>query len=316
VRVLVTGASGFVGRALVFALTDAGHDARAAMRQPKAAGFPTGTEAALLGDMASPVDWGPLLAGVDAVVHLAGVAHAGTDIADARYDRINHQGTAELAAAAKQAGIKRFIFVSSVRAQSGPVADHVLTEADEPQPTDAYGRSKLAAEIAVRASGIAFTILRPVLVYGPGVKGNLAALARLASSPLPLPFGAFQNRRSLLSLDQLIAAIQVVLRDPASNGETYLVADAEPLSLADMIASLRQGLGRSPGLISVPPSLIRTVCVALGLRDVWSRLNGELIVDPKKLTGIGWKPAANTRTALTSILGAGAHAASIEADAL
>jgi len=315
-RVLVTGASGFVGRALVFALADAGHDARAAMRQPKAAGFPIGTETALLADLASPVDWAPLLAGVDAVVHLAGIAHAGSDIADARYDRVNHQATAELAAAAKQASIKRFILISSVRAQSGPVADHVLTEADEPRPTDAYGRSKLAAEIAVRESGISFTILRPVLVYGPGVKGNLAALARLASSPLPLPFGAFQNRRSLLSLDHLIAAIQFVLRDPASNGETYLVADAEPLSLADMIASLRQGLGRSPGLISVPPSLIRTVCVLLGLREVWSRLSGELLVDPRKLASIGWKPAANTRTALTSILGAGAHSASIESDAL
>src|SRR5262249_1678902 len=153
--------------------------------------FPAAIEVAHHGDLATPVDWTPPLTDVDAVVHLAGIAHTGQNIADARYDLINHLATAELAAAAKQTGVKRLIFMSSIRAQSGPTAAGRLTEVDEPKPTDAYGRSKLAAEAAVRASGVPFTILRPVLVYGSGAAGNLRALARVAPLPVPLPFGAF-----------------------------------------------------------------------------------------------------------------------------
>ena len=128
-------------------------------------------------------------AGIDAVVHLAGIAHAGPGVAEERYDRVNHRATAALAVAAHDAGVSRFVFVSSIRAQTGPAAERVVSERDTPRPTDAYGRSKLAAERAVAASGVPFTILRPVLVYGPGVKGNLRALMRLAALPIPLPFG-------------------------------------------------------------------------------------------------------------------------------
>src|SRR5262249_39802557 len=143
-KVLVTGASGFVGRALVTTL--APHEVRAAVRRGGSSGFPAAIEAARHADLATPLDWGPLLTDVDAAVHLAGIAHTGQNVADARYDRINHLATAELAAAAKRSGVKRLIFLSSVRAQSGPTTAHQLTELDEPRPTDAYSRSKLAAE--------------------------------------------------------------------------------------------------------------------------------------------------------------------------
>jgi len=297
-RILVTGASGFVGRALVNALADRKHNVRAAVRDQARAGFPADVAVTSHGDLASPVDWRPLLSDIDAVVHLAGIAHVGPDIPDARYDRINHRATAELAAAAGPAGIKHLVFMSSVRAQSGPTADHVLTESDEPHPSDAYGRSKLAAESAIRTSGVPFTILRPVLIYGPDVKGNLAALARLASSRLPLPFGSFHNRRSLLGRDNLIAAVEFLLGHAANRGETYLVADAKPVSLADIIAALRRGLGRPPGLFDVPPSLLHLALRITGRATLWSRLNGDLAVDPNKLIQAGWRPASDTPLAL------------------
>jgi UDP-glucose 4-epimerase len=300
-RVLVTGASGFVGRALVVALASSSHTVRAAVGRTEGFDFPAGVEVTPRVDLASAIDWMPLLAGTDAVVHLAGIAHVGSDVADALYDRVNHRATAELAAAAQRAAVKRFVLVSSVRAQCGPTADHVLTEADEPRPTDAYGRSKLAAELAVRAAGVPFTILRPVLVYGPGVKGNFAALARLASLPLPLPFGSFQNRRSLLSRDNLIAAIQFVLSHPTSCGEMYLAADAEPVTLANIIASLRRCCGRSPGLLNVPPSLVGLALRIAGGQSLWERLSGDLVVDPDKLIQSGWRPASGTLPSLVEL---------------
>ncbi len=192
-RILVTGASGFVGRALVAELGDAGHSVRAAMRQP-ADIFPRSVEVIAVSDLTRPVEWRPLLRDIDTVVHLAGIAHAGPEIAEQAYDRVNRLATAELAGAARTMGIKHLVFMSSIRAQSGPASDSVLRETDAPRPTDFYGRSKLAAEDAVRAAGVPFTILRPVLIYGPGVKGNFARLMALsaktmaaAARPLPQP---------------------------------------------------------------------------------------------------------------------------------
>ena len=166
-RILVTGASGFIGRALVAELANAGHSVRAAMRQP-ADVFPQSVEVIAVSDLTRPVEWRALLSGVKTVVHLAGIAHAGPETAEQAYDRVNRLATAELASAAKALGIGHLIFMSSIRAQSGPASTRTLRETDAPRPTDAYGRSKLAAEDAVRAADVPFTILRPVLIYGPG----------------------------------------------------------------------------------------------------------------------------------------------------
>ena len=190
-RVLVTGASGFVGRALVPALAAAGTAVRAATRDPAAVTFPADVEVAAVGDYRQPVDWAPVLADVDAVVHLAGIAHIGPRIDEAVYDRVIHSATAELVAACGKANVQRLVFMSSVRAQSAASADHVLTEDDAPHPSEAYGRAKLKAEAAVRAGDVAWTILRPAMVYGPAAKGNLASLQRLADTPWPLPLASF-----------------------------------------------------------------------------------------------------------------------------
>jgi UDP-glucose 4-epimerase len=299
-RILVTGASGFVGRALVEGLAGAGHSVRAAMRQP-ADVFPRSVEVVAVSDLTRPVEWRALLNRMETVVHLAGIAHAGPGIAEEAYDRVNRLATAELATAAKAVGIHHLIFASSIRAQSGPSAAAPLRETDTPQPTSAYGRSKLAAEQAVRAAGVPHTILRPVLIYGPGVKGNLARLMQVARTPWPLPFGLCHNRRSVLARQNLIEAIHFVLQTQAAKDQTYIVADPVPLSLAEIVAALRSGLGRGPGLLPVPPALIGLVAKTMGRDEEWQRLGGGLIADPSKLIAAGWTPSVETKAGLAAM---------------
>jgi UDP-glucose 4-epimerase len=295
----VTGASGFVGRALVEDLAAQGHRVRAAMRQP-ADIFSRTVEVVAVSDLARPLEWRPLLSDINAVVHLAGIAHITSGIAEDLYDRVNRAATAALAAAAARDRIERLVFVSSIRAQAGPACDHPLTETDAPHPVDAYGRSKLAAEEAIRGASLPFTILRPALIYGPGVKGNLADLVQLARSPWPLPFGALRNRRSLLARSNLVAAIHLALVAPAMLNETYVVADLEPLTMAGIVAALREGLGCGPRLIPVPPSLLALALEATGRAHLWDRIGGNCIVDPAKLLAAGWRPLTDTRAGLAA----------------
>ncbi|KAB2885772.1 MAG: NAD-dependent epimerase/dehydratase family protein [Pseudorhodoplanes sp.] len=299
-RVLVTGANGFVGRPLVHDLARAGFQVRAAARNMSRSQQDAGIEAVALPDLSGTVDWRPLVAGMDAVVHLAGIAHAGGGIPEARYDNVNRAATRSLAEETARQKTGRLIFVSSIRAQSGPASERVLREGDEPQPTNAYGRSKLAAEQAVEASGAAFTILRPVVMYGPGVKGNFASLLRLAASSWPLPLGALRRRRSLLAVDNMISAIEFVLRNPQTAGETYIVADRSPLSMREIVTIMRAAMGRPARLVPVPKALFSLGLTAIGRRDLWERLGGQLVADPRKLLGAGWEPAVETRAALAS----------------
>ena len=299
-RILVTGASGFIGRALVTELASSGHSVRAAMRQP-ADVFPRSVEVVAVSDLTRPVEWRALLRGVETVVHLAGIAHAGPEIAEDAYDRVNRLATAELASAAKAIGIRHLVFISSIRAQSGPTSTGPLRETDAPRPTDAYGRSKLAAEDAVRGAGAPFTILRPVLIYGPGARGNFARLIELTRTPWPLPFGRCRNRRSLLARQNMVGAIHFALDQPVAQGETYVVADPEPLTLAEIVAALRAGEGRRPGLLPVPPMLMALAARAMGRVEEWQRLGGSQVADPGKLLNAGWKPAIDTRTGLMAL---------------
>ena len=305
-RVLVTGASGFIGSAVVAALARDGHMVRAAVRRPHLS-FPDGVEVVRHPDLAEAFDWQPLLQGVDQVVHLAGIAHTGRGVDRAPYDRVNRQATAQLATAAAQAGVKHLVFVSSIRAQCGPAADHALTERDDPAPADAYGASKLAAEEAVRSSGVPFTILRPALLYGPGVKGNFALLARAAATRLPLPVKDFSNRRSLLGIDNFISALAFVLATPATVGETYVVADPGiPPRLSDVFATLRQARGRRALIMPMSPDYIELPLRLFRRADVWHRIGGNLRVDAGKLIAAGWRPAHDTRAGLAAMVQAAA----------
>ncbi|MDT3687801.1 MAG: NAD-dependent epimerase/dehydratase family protein [Pseudorhodoplanes sp.] len=300
-RLLITGASGFVGQALTRALAGSDFLVRAAARYPAAIPSLAYIEPAYLPDLASGPDWTPLLQDIDAVIHLAGIAHAGAGIADDVYDRVNRAVTETLAQACATRNI-RMIFISSIRAQTGPAADHILTEHDTPRPTDAYGRSKLAAEDAVRRSGASFVILRPVVMYGLGVKGNIATVLRLAKTSLPLPFADFHEKRSLLAVNNLVAAIRHALAEPSMQGETFIVADNEPVSLAEIIAMMRAAQNRKPHLFSLPPDFFAACLRLIGRGDIWERIGGSLVADAAKLRATGWRPAVNTLDGLAAMV--------------
>ena len=254
-----------------------------------------------LPDLARPVDWSPLLEGVSHVVHLAGIAHSPGNIPDAIYLRVNAEAAGELAEQAR-GKVERLVLVSSVRAQVGLTANHVITEADPPVPTDVYGRSKLEGERLVAASGVPFTVLRPTVLYGPGVKGNIASLATLAKTAMPLPFGGLENRRSLLALDNFASAVSLVLGAKQAENETYLVADAAPISIADLAAAMREGLGRAPHLLRIPQGAVKRILKTAGREAEWERLSGSFEISPAKLMGIGWRPAIATREGIIEMM--------------
>ena len=292
--VLVTGASGFIGRDLVGRLAAAGWSVRAATRDPSSVVRSDRIEPVAVGDLAAATDWRRLVEGVSHIVHLAGIAHATAAIPEATYMAVNAQATRDLAVAARQAGAARIVFVSSVKAQCGPAAADVLTETMSPQPDDAYGRSKLAGERmlaeALGGSRTDWCVLRPVVLYGPGVKANMRALARLARLPLPLPLGALAARRSLLGLGNFFAAVEHTLSSPATARGTYLLADPGPLTVPGIVAAMRQGLGRPPGLFGVPLGPARLVAMALGKGAAWDRISGDLVVSTAALQATGWRP--------------------------
>ena len=300
-RILVTGASGFIGRLLVAALLRAGYAVRTATRRQVP--FPDSVEAVIIPDLKNPVDWNPILRGVDIIVHLAGLAHVKIpDTASSEFDQVNRIGTQRLAQAAKEAAIERFVYISSVRAQVGTSAAHPLREQDKPCPTDQYGRSKLAAELAIRAAGVPFTIFRPVVVYGPHPKGNIRTLVRLARSPFPFPVASFSGRRALLGIDNLISAIVFALNNPITVGETYMLADSAPMIVSEIVAILRKMQGRSLRAINVSQVIIRLSLMICGRGDLWSRFSEDLIVDTSKLELVGWRPVIDTYEGLRRML--------------
>ena len=297
--VALTGATGFIGQCLLRELPKRGYRLRVLLRRPSV--LPMDAASAVVGDLARPQNMAAALADVDAVIHSAGLAHAMSGLPEDDYRMLNTEATIGLARAAQRAGTKRFVFLSSIRAQSGPTADHVLTEDLAPAPTDAYGRSKLAAERGLAELDLDWVALRLVLVYGAGVKGNMAELVRFARTPYPLPLGALHARRSFLALDNLVAAVDAVLTAPQPLRRPLIVADPHAVTIPQMIAALRRGLGRRPGLVPIPPSLIEVVLRAAGRTEIYERLAGSLIADPSALTRLGWTPAISTPDALAAL---------------
>jgi nucleoside-diphosphate-sugar epimerase len=287
-KVLVTGSDGFVGRHLVPYLAAQGYKVIAASRAALTFENPN-IVAVRLPDLSAPYDWQPMLQQCNTVVHLAGIAHQFAN--DDLYDRVNHRATAALAEAAFRCGTKHLVFVSSIAAQSGATSDHELTEDEPPRPKNSYGKSKLAAEKAIRTSGVPFTILRPVVIYGEGEKGNFATFFRISRLPIPLPFGMLTARRSVLWIQNLNSAIGTALSNSRAHGETFIVSDPRPMTVADLVTRHRSSLGRSSLLLPIPERWLELSLKAIGQRALWERFGCPQIVDPSKLLEIGWNPS-------------------------
>lgn len=300
-RVLVTGASGFIGPHVVAGLRARGYSVRVAQRRESP--VDEGIERVVIGDLSRPVDWRPAVTGVRHVVHLAGLAHAGPGLDESLYRRINTEATLALAEAAQGAGAGRFVYVSSIKALTGAF-DGNFSESDPPAPDDAYGRSKLAAEEGLAALGLDWISLRPVLVYGPGVKANMASLLKLARLPIPLPLGGLDAPRSLLAIENLVDAILFALTSACPARRSYTVADPEPVSVAEMIAAMRSGVGRKPGLLPVPAALLKQAARLAGKEQAFAKLCGGLVARPEGLIRAGWRPPAATLPALAQLAAA------------
>ena len=301
----LTGATGFIGQYLLRELPQRGYRMRVLLRRPTPVALPA--TSAVIGDLAQPRNMAAALEGVDAVIHSAGLAHRMSGRPEDDYRVLNSEATIALARAAQRAGVKRFVFLSSIRAQSGSASDVALTEALPPAPTDAYGRSKLAAERGLAELNLDWVALRLAVVYGPGAKGNVAQLMRFARSPLPLPLGALKGRRSLLALENLTAAIELVLRVPDPLRRVLIAADAQALTVAEMITALRQGLGRRPHVFWLPPRLVELSLQIAGRHDAYPLVSGALVADSSALRRLGWRAPVETPAALALLMQASAH---------
>ncbi|HET7448015.1 MAG TPA: NAD-dependent epimerase/dehydratase family protein [Methyloceanibacter sp.] len=298
--VALTGATGFIGQYLLKELPKRGYRLRVLLRRPTM--LPEGCASAVIGDLAKPYNMAEALAGVDAVIHSAGIASTMSGLPEDDYRVFNTEATVKFARAAERARVKRFVFLSSIRAQSGPIAEGVLTEECEPQPTDAYGRSKLAAEQGLAETTLDWVALRLALVYGPGVEGNMARLVKLARSPYPLPLAGLKAEHSLLALDNLVEAIDKVLAAQEPLKRPLIVADPKPLTLGAIVAAMRQGLGRRAALFYVPKPLLKSALRAAGHADGYEPLFGSLVADPSALAKLNWVPPVETRAGLAALV--------------
>ncbi|MHB9159181.1 MAG: UDP-glucose 4-epimerase family protein [Thiobacillus sp.] len=295
-RVVVTGASGFVGRALCAELLRCGHSVKGTLRQIE--GIPAlekGAEPVVVGAINAATDWKAALAGCDVIVHLAARVHVMDDKASdplAEFREVNTEGTLNLARQAVDAGVKRFVFISTIKV-NGEGRDAAYRETDTPAPADEYAISKWEAEKGLHRiaadTGLEVVILRPPLVYGPGVKANFLRLMRTVARGWPLPLGAIGNRRSLLYLGNFVDAIRLCVEHPGAAGQTFLLDDGEAVSTPDLIRALAHAMGRPARLLAVPVGLLELAGALLGKRAAVARLAGSLYVDSSAIRSrLGW----------------------------
>ena len=291
---LVTGANGFIGRALCDVLAASRRKVRKAVRIP-VPGLP---DAVTVGDIGPDTGWRAALESVSGVVHLAARTHVLRETATdplAEFRKINVSGTERLARSAAAGGVRRFVFVSSVKVNGERTGERPYSEDDTPRPEDAYGVSKWEAEQALSRiaaeTGLEVVVLRPPLVYGPGVKGNFLRLMNLIARGAPLPLGAIDNRRSFIFSGNLTSAITAALDAPRAAGRTYLVSDGEDVSTPDLVRGLARALGVTPRLLSLPLSPLGFAATLAGKRAEFARLTRSLQVDSSRIRReLDWRP--------------------------
>lgn len=296
-RFLVTGSNGFVGKALCAELHERAFTVRAALRSANL--LVENAEVVAVGGINGDTCWDDTLKGITAVVHLAARVHVMEDnSADplAEFRRVNVAGTEHLARSAAACGVKRFVYVSSIKV-NGEATDGArrFSETDSPDPQDPYGISKLEAEQALHRvaaeTGLEVVIVRPPLVYGAGVKGNFAQMIKVLSKGIPLPLASVKNLRSLIYVGNLVDALILCATHPAATGQTYLVCDGEDISTSDLLRQLGAAMGHPARMLPCPQALLKLAGRMTGKAGQIDRLLGSLQVDSDKIRReLGWKP--------------------------
>ncbi|RQO36113.1 UDP-glucose 4-epimerase [Herminiimonas sp. KBW02] len=305
-QILVTGANGFVGRSLCEALRARGTSFIPVVRKKN-----HNSEIAI-GDLRVDTDWGIALRGCDAVIHLAARVHVMNDTTSdplAAFRAVNVDATLNLARQAVAAGVKRFVFVSSVKVNGEETGEHPFTAFDEAAPTDPYGQSKLEAEIALQelaqVTGLELVIVRPPLVYGPGVRANFLRLMQLVRIGLPLPLGAIKNRRSMVAVDNLVDLLILCAGHPAAAGQTFMVSDDHDVSVSELLRMLAKAMRKRSMLLPLPARVLSGAAAVLGKSAVANRLLGSLQVDIKHTkTTLQWHPPVSMDLALEKTVAA------------
>ncbi|MDA8486171.1 SDR family oxidoreductase [Pseudomonas resinovorans] len=306
-RVLLTGATGFVGRGLLERMsTQVNLELVAAVRK-QVPGLPGNVASRQVSGLETDADWRKALDGIRVVIHSAARVHVMHDTSSdplAEFRKVNVAGTLNLARQAAEAGVRRFIFISSIKVngEGTPVGSPYIADA-QPAPADPYGVSKMEAEQGLRAiaaeTGMEVVIIRPTLVYGPGVKANFLSMMRWLHKGVPLPFGAIHNRRSLVALDNLVDLIVTCIDHPAAANQTFLVSDGEDLSTTELLRRMATALGKPARLLPVPSWLLEAGAAMLGKKALSQRLCGSLQVDISKTRELlGWAPPLSVDAAL------------------
>ncbi|MGK5038797.1 UDP-glucose 4-epimerase family protein [Janthinobacterium sp. GB1R12] len=299
-KILVTGANGFVGSGLCAALAERGISYVAAVRNSNGPGQVP------VGSLSAKTDWTQALSGCDAVIHAAARVHVMQDTSSdplAEFRLVNVEATINLARQAANAGVRRFVFVSSIKVNGEETTDTPFRASDTPAPRDAYGQSKLEAENALfalsRETGLEVTVVRPPLVYGPGVRANFHSLMTLVAKGLPMPLGSIHNRRSMVALDNLVDLLIACSTHPAAAGQVFLVSDNRDVGITELLRMLAAAMGRRNLLLPVPASWIAATARLLGKSAAADRLLGSLQVDiTSTCQTLSWQPVISMEKAL------------------
>jgi nucleoside-diphosphate-sugar epimerase len=303
----VSGATGFVGLRLCQKLLAEGWYVRGAVRSTASATkLPEGTDVIQIGAIGPNTDWSGKLDGMDTVIHLAARVHIMKETTDdplSEFRYVNAAGTEHLARAAAKAGVRRLMYISTIKVNGERTKEIPFTEDDEPAPQDPYAISKWEAEQALQRisaeTGLEIVVVRPPLVYGPGVKGNFLRLLKLVEKSIPLPLSMVRNRRSLIGLDNLVDVLVRCIERPEASGQTFLVADGEDLSTPELLKHVAEALGRRARLFPFPSFLLRLGSKLMGVEGTWDRLFGSLVVDSRKVQRLlGWRPPVSVRDGL------------------
>ncbi|MDO9050010.1 MAG: SDR family oxidoreductase [Methylotenera sp.] len=304
-KVLITGVTGFVGKELCAELLSQGHEILVAVRTKVVA--IKNVEMTMVGEINRGTDWSSALRDVDVVIHLAARVHVMHDtVVDplAEFRKVNVDGTLNLAHQAAKAGVKRFIFISSIKVNGEHTeADKPFKESDVANPQDAYGVSKFEAEQGLlqiaQQTGLEVVIIRPPLVYGAGVKANFASMMRAVKRGIPLPLGAIHNKRSFVYVGNLVSLITRCVDHPAAVSQVFLVSDGHDLSTTELLSACAVALDVKSRLLPVPQKLIELSAVLVGKKDIAQRLCGNLQVDiTKARTLLGWAPSVSVADGL------------------